>query len=57
MLVGSPVKMTNIRVLSEILEGELHSQFLSRQNSNLDSISIVSDIASENLKLQNYRDI
>lgn len=54
-LLDSPIKITNIRVFEEHLEGDKHSGYLSRNIINNDGKSLVIDNALPNLNLQNFQ--
>lgn len=54
-LLDSPLKLTNVRVFEEHLEGDKHSGYLSRNIINNDGKSLVVDNALPNLNLQNFQ--
>jgi len=54
-LVASPLSLTNIRLVTEHVEQDIHSAYLSRYIINNDSESIIVDNALENIDLKDIK--
>ena len=54
-LVASPISLTNIRLVTEHVEQDIHSSYLSRYIIDNDSESIIVDNALENIDLKDVK--
>jgi hypothetical protein len=54
-LVASPISLTNIRLVTEHIEQDIHSAYLSRYIIDNDSESIIVDNALENIDLKDIK--
>ena len=54
-LVASPLSLTNIRLVTEHVEQDIHSAYLSRYIISNDSESIIVDNALENIDLKDIK--